>query len=330
MGYFLITDLQRGRCPVSWYLQNQVDQNAGAGLYKSIYETAVMRALASFANDDGGSCFPSLATLAARSQCSQSTVRRVLQQFKKRKWIAIKHTGRSNIYQISPHGCVEPKAVQAAFGRRVITENPEKPSNSRVRMVSETIQNSQPDQSECSLRPIRTVSGANDSHQLPSLKNPHHINSLSLTRESGAGAPEREKECSPFEDFEEVTEEEETQSFATHSGNTIRRLPRAKPAACSGEDVASQRCVCGSNHPPGMPSLEEIRAEMDKLRLPDGESNEEWLKSQEFWRDREAEEVHDAWLSLGFRMKSGPIRNWKASLRNWMRWRANGGADVFG
>src|SRR6516165_781874 len=128
MGYFLIQS-QSWRCQVSWYLQNQVDQNAHAGLYKSIYETAVMRALASFADDDGGNCFPALATLAARSQCSQSTVRRVLQQFKKRKWIAIKHTGRSNIYQISPHGCVEPKAVHSAFGRRVITENPEKPSN---------------------------------------------------------------------------------------------------------------------------------------------------------------------------------------------------------
>ena len=318
---------------MSWYLQNQVDQNAHAGLYKSIYETAVMRALASFGNDDGGSCFPSLATLAARSQCSQSTVRRVLQQFKKRKWIAIKHTGRSNVYQISPHGCVEPKAVHAAFARQVTTRNAEKPSNSRERMVSETIQNSQPDQSECSLGPFRTVSETNDSYQLPSSKNPHHINSLSLGRESGAGAPEREKECSPIEDFEEVTEEEETHSFVTHPENTIRGLQRAKPATrgvSSEANVASQCCACGSEHPTGMPSLEEIRAEMDKLRLPDGESNEEWLKSQEFWRDREAEGVHDAWLSLGFRMKSGPIRNWKASLRNWMRWRANGGADVFG
>jgi predicted transcriptional regulator len=325
MGYFLIRNLQRGRCLVSWYLQNQVDQNAGAGLYKSIYETAVMRALASFANDDGGSCFPSLATLAARSQCSQSTVRRVLQQFKKRKWIAIKHTGRSNIYQISPHGCVEPKAVQAAFGRRVITENPEEPSNSRVRMVSETIQNSQPDQSECSLRPIRTVSGANDSHQLPSSKNPHHINSLSLTRESGAGAPEREKECSAFEDFEEVTEEEETQSFVTQSENTSGGLPHV-PSATRGDSqgqTTAQGCVCDSKHPPGMPTLREICFEMRKLRQPDEESEKADVM-------QEAYELHDVWLSIGFRTKSGPIHDWKAALRNWMRWRANGGADVFG
>jgi hypothetical protein len=71
---------------VSWHLQNQVDQNALEGFYKSIYETAVMRALVSFANDDGGSCFPALNTLAKQSQCSQSTVWRMLQQFKKRKW----------------------------------------------------------------------------------------------------------------------------------------------------------------------------------------------------------------------------------------------------
>jgi hypothetical protein len=181
---------------VSWHLQNQVDQNALEGFYRSIYETAVMRALASFANDDGGSCFPSLATLVARTQCSQSTVR-VLQQFKKRKWIAIKHTGRSNIYQISPHGCVEPKAVHAAFGKRVTTENPEKPSNSRERMFSETIQDSQPDQSECPLRSIRIVSETNDSYQIPSSKNPHHLNSFSLRAESGAGATERERKNFP-------------------------------------------------------------------------------------------------------------------------------------
>jgi hypothetical protein len=216
---------------MSWHLQNQVDKNAEARLYKSIYETAVMRALASFANDDGGSCFPSLATLAARSQCSQSTVRRVLQQFKKRKWIAIKHTGRSNIYQISPHGCVEPKAVHSPFGKRVSTEKPEKLSNSRERMSSETIQDSQPDQSECPLRPISIVSEINDSYQLPSSKSPHHLNSFSLRAESGAGAPEREKEFALIEDFEEVTEEEEPQSFVTQSENTSRRLQRVKPAA---------------------------------------------------------------------------------------------------
>src|SRR6516162_5118125 len=105
MGYFIIT-MQRGRCPVSWHLQNQVDQNAQAGLYKSIYETAVMRALASFANDDGGSCFPSLETLMKRSGCRRTTLCKTLKEFTRRGWIRIKHAGRSNIYEILPHGCV--------------------------------------------------------------------------------------------------------------------------------------------------------------------------------------------------------------------------------
>jgi hypothetical protein len=141
---------------MSWYLQNQVRDNAKTALYKSIFETAVMRELASFADDDGGSCFPSLATLAEQSQCSQSTVRRVLQQFKKRKWITIKHTGRSNHYRILPHGCVTPK-----------------PSNSRERVFSENIQNGQPEHSECSLRTDRVFSENNDSHHSLSPENAH-------------------------------------------------------------------------------------------------------------------------------------------------------------
>ena len=307
---------------MSWHLQNQVDKNAEAGHYKSIYETAVMRSLASFADDDGGSCFPSLATLATRSQCSQSTVQRVLQQFKKRKWIDMKHTGRSNIYLILPHGCVEPKAVRAAFGGRVITENAGKLSNSRERMVSETIQDSQPDQSESSVRPIRMVSKTNESYQLPSSKNPHHVNSFSLGRETGAGAPEREKACSIIEG---VTEEEESQSSVTQSETTTLRLQRSK-SAMRGTDPqvnnaqqfsATQRCVCGYKHPAGMPTLEEISSEMLKLRGR-GEYN-----------PTEGEQLHDAWLASGFRMRTGPIRNWKASLRNWLRWRENGGSGVF-
>ena len=78
-----------------------------------------------------------------------------------------------------------------------------------------------------------------------------------------------------------------------------------------------------------MPSLEEIGAEMRKLRPPDGDTNEE-LEWKEVLLDEEAEELHDVWLSTGFRLKSGPIRDWKASLRNWKRWRENGGAGVFG
>jgi len=107
MGYFLVRS-QSWRCPVSWYLQNQVDQNALEGFYRSIYETAVMRALASFANDDGDSCRPALNTLAQRSQCSERKVKRVLKVFRERRWITVKATGRSNHYRILPHGFVVP------------------------------------------------------------------------------------------------------------------------------------------------------------------------------------------------------------------------------
>jgi len=56
---------------VSWPLQNMVDDNAlgyqrskgekkpaqrGPRWYRSVYEVMIMRALASFADDDGGSC----------------------------------------------------------------------------------------------------------------------------------------------------------------------------------------------------------------------------------------------------------------------------------
>ena len=65
-----------------------------------------------------------------------------------------------------------------------------------------------------------------------------------------------------------------------------------------------------------MPALEEIAVEMRKLGVDS--------------TDQEAEQLHDVWLSNGFRLKGAPIRDWKAALRNWVRWRENGGADIFG
>ena len=76
-----------------------------------------------------------------------------------------------------------------------------------------------------------------------------------------------------------------------------------------------------------MPTLQEIVSEMRSLRVP---SDDYDPRDQEIWLTQEAEELHDTWLSCGFRMRSGPIRDWKASLRNWHRWRENGGAGVFG
>jgi hypothetical protein len=74
-----------------------------------------------------------------------------------------------------------------------------------------------------------------------------------------------------------------------------------------------------------MPTLEEIASELRKL----------WMRVEhepeqvEVWLSQEAEELHDVWLACGFRMKNGPIRDWKASMRNWHRWRENGGSGVF-
>jgi hypothetical protein len=37
---------------------------------------------------------------------------------------------------------------------------------------------------------------------------------------------------------------------------------------------------------------------------------------------KDALHLHDIWLANGFEMKPGvPIKNWKASLRNWERWK---------
>ena len=105
MGYFLITS-QRGRCRVSWHLQNQVCANADQGFYEKRREILVMRALASFADDDGGNCWPSLEALAKRSGYKQATVCAVLRKFRESGWIRVKHTGRVNSYQILPHGFV--------------------------------------------------------------------------------------------------------------------------------------------------------------------------------------------------------------------------------
>jgi helix-turn-helix protein len=109
MGYFLITKSQSWRCPVSWYLQNQVCENADTGFYRSDTEFAVMRALVSFANDDGRNCYPSFEKLLKRIRCKRATLCKVLKEFASRRWIRVKHTGRSNVYEILPHGCVEPQ-----------------------------------------------------------------------------------------------------------------------------------------------------------------------------------------------------------------------------
>jgi hypothetical protein len=101
---------------MSYRLQNAVCDNADNGFYESATQFAVMRALVSFADDDGTSCFPSHQTVAKRSRRSRDTVIRILKEFIEKGWIkVIAHQmgGRQNSYRILPHGCVNPKGKVA-------------------------------------------------------------------------------------------------------------------------------------------------------------------------------------------------------------------------
>jgi hypothetical protein len=55
--------------------------------------------------------------------------------------------------------------------------------------------------------------------------------------------------------------------------------------------------------PKGMPTLPVIKAETARLGLPDSD----------------AEAIFDYWLSNGFRTKVGKIKDFKATIRNWVR-----------
>jgi hypothetical protein len=57
------------------------------------------------------------------------------------------------------------------------------------------------------------------------------------------------------------------------------------------------------SRPSGMPSLAVIKQETKKLGLPDSD----------------AEHIYDVWLMDGFKTKHGPIRSYKAAIRNWYR-----------
>jgi hypothetical protein len=63
------------------------------------------------------------------------------------------------------------------------------------------------------------------------------------------------------------------------------------------EDVFIER-------PKGMPPLSMIKAETAKLGLPDSD----------------ADYIHDAWLTNGFKTGRGhKIQHWRAAIRNWFR-----------
>jgi hypothetical protein len=346
---------------MSYYLQNMVDDNAlgyqrskgekkpvqrAPRWYRSVYEVAIMRALAAFADDHGGSCFPSVATLADECQCSQRKVKSVLKEFRTRGLIRIKHTGRSNRYQILPHGFVVPKPADSeqSAKKAVYSGNAGEAQNSREigaprAPEKRAHQKSPPYTSAVNADHLRSARPAHEYYQLNSSTTHRQIVSLSLThareRDSADALREREnphshqgagkKEEGIQEETSLVTNPKKARAGVVTPLDCEGDGESCPPAARLGSEVnaTAQCCACDSKHPPGMPSLQEIRAEMRKLRPPDGETEEHWL-------NREVEELHDAWLSTGFQTKSGPIRDWKASLRNWKRWRENGGASVFG
>jgi hypothetical protein len=95
------------------------------------------------------------------------------------------------------------------------------------------------------------------------------------------------------------------------------RVPSAARGARAASKVRPARvrpCTCEEKdeHPPGMPSLEEIGDYLRELRAGD--------ENAEAWVTEHAETLHDDWLASGFRMKGGgPICDWRASLRGWER-----------
>ena len=123
---------------MSWHLQNQVCANADQGVYKSATQFAVMRALASFADNDGERCFPSLAALATRSQCNERTVKRVLKKFRRNNWIAVTRTGRSNQYRILEHRCVAPPEREVMVSYQIGQAVPSDGTQSPIRGDTES------------------------------------------------------------------------------------------------------------------------------------------------------------------------------------------------
>lgn len=93
-----------------------------------------------------------------------------------------------------------------------------------------------------------------------------------------------------------------------------------------------ESCPCDSPHPYGMPSLEKIQARMREencTRKHGIETPAWWIdaddKQLEDRLELEAWKLHDTWLRSGFRYNGNRIRDWKAALRNWIRYREQKG-----
>jgi hypothetical protein len=286
---------------VSWYLQNQVCENADAGIYKSDTEFAVMRALVSFADNDGQNCFPSFPKLLERVRCKRTTLYKVLKEFAKRGWITIEHTRSSNVYQIFPHGCVRPSSSKS---EHLDLPGGSKSEHQGFKIRTQEVQN-------------LNARGSNVEHNSSHILQSETASQRHSFSNSADALLEKERESIPQGSGKEEGNQEEASLVTKLREPSGVRTPLDcegyPPAARPGPEAHKYRCGCGFKHPPGMPSLEEIRVEFRKLH-PEAEYLDVWVAE-------EAELLHDVWLANGFEMKNGPIKNWKASLRNWIRCR---------
>jgi hypothetical protein len=299
------------------------------------YEFTIFCNLKSHANSQSKLCCPSIRTIAQETGISRPKVIQALRGLETKGFMR-------HIEQTKADGSkASHRYVDLAHPKMAKSENP-------ASLKNQGVVNAVDHPGQCGAPGVVNVVD----HKDINLKGETIDNSLSLQSERESPR-EREKtegpqiRCAPAEKKDKEGATAPNQNNLSHApssssvptanvGATLRMPgPNSSDALRTGPAItlhepdtdlmrpAAQCCTCDSKHPPGMPSLQEICDELRKLKGPSDESDG-------FWLAKEAEELHDVWLSIGFQMKSGPIRDWKASLRNWKRWRENGGADVFG
>jgi hypothetical protein len=293
----------------------------------------VMRALVSFADNDGGSCFPSFPRLLERVRCKRTTLYKVLKEFAKRGWITIEHTQSSNVYQILPNGCVRPSSSKS---ERLDVPGGSKSERQGFKIRTPGVQ---------MLNTMGPTVEHNSSHilqsdtasQIPylSISADAPIDIKKINSHQGAGREEEgnQQTASLVTNLKEpagvvtaLDKEEDCEGYPPAArpgpdGNSIHMISAegdAEQEEESAEGDANQMLVAAyeeaeKNRPLGMPGLEEFFAEAKKIKLS----------------GKEAMTLYDAWLVNGFETKNGPIKDWRAAMRNWKRWLDNGGYGVF-
>ncbi len=322
---------------MSYHLQLQVCKNADTGFYKSDTEFALMRALVSFADNDGGSCFPSFPKLLERVRCKRTTLYKVLKEFAKRGWITIEHTRSSNVYQILPHGCVRPSSsksehldvpggsksehqgskIQTPGIQRLNAGGPTVEHNSCHRLSSNTA--SQIDYLSNSADALMDIKKLNF-HQGAGRKQEGNQETAStvakLKETAGVRTPlDSEGDCEGYPFAARTGPGGDSITMISAEGDAEQE---EESAECDAKHMLVAAFIeaykdAEKNRPLGMPCLEEFFVEAKKIQLS----------------GKEAMTLYDVWLANGFRTKSGPIKDWRAAMRNWKRWVANGGNSVF-